>query len=59
MTECINCMFDLGLSYRERLASDLRSADEAGDDAKILRLEYLMQELDGLLTVLTSTVSIH
>jgi hypothetical protein len=59
MEDCVNCVVDDAMVCRRCLTDDLVRAQAKGDDDEIARLEYLIQLVEGVLTVVTRTVTVH
>jgi hypothetical protein len=59
MEDCVNCVVDDALVCRRCLADDLLRAQAQGDDGEVARLEYLIQLVEGVLTVVIKTVTVH
>ena len=59
MIDCAHCVVDDALDCRNCLAEDLSRAQLQGDQEEAARLEYLIQLVEGVMTVVTTTVTAH
>jgi len=59
MEDCVNCVVDDAVVCRKALADGLLRAQAQGDENEAARLEYLINLVEGVLTVVTATVPAH
>jgi len=59
MSDCASCVVDDAMDCRNCLAEDLSRAQLQGDQEEAARLEYLIQLVEGVMTVVATTVTAH
>jgi len=59
MRDCASCIVDDVLDCRDCLTEDLLRAQVQGDEDEAARLEYVIHLAEGVLTVVTTTVTTH
>ena len=57
--DCASCVVDDAMDCRKCLAEQLQHAQEQGHQDEVVRLEYLIDLVEGVVTVVTATVSSH
>jgi hypothetical protein len=59
MEDCVNRLVEDAVVCQRCLADDLLRAEVQGDENEVVRLQYLMHLVEGVLTVATTTVTMH
>lgn len=59
MEDFVDCVVNEALVCQRCLLDDLLRAQARRDETEVVRLEYLIHLVEGVLTVATSTVTAH